>query len=249
MNRNVMVTLALAGLASGASADQVFRGFDQNPIGSGTLAAFPNSDAARAAYVASLAGLAQVQDFEAVAPGGVPASWTFSGGLTATFQNQATTSSAIAQGPSGVDSYPADGTRYLYTETRPGDGFFKLTFQTVVNSIGLYVSDASDWFGNTDVPGPVYIELLDSSDNVLAKYDLITALPPSAINSGGMGYFGVTADQAFAAVRIAQPLRASGSNASTDAIGIDQITVAVPAPGVAGVLGMGGLMVGRRRRV
>lgn len=249
MNRNVMVTLALAGLASGASADQLFRGFDQNASGSGALASFPNSDAARAAYLATLAAAAQVQDFEALAPGAVPASWTFSGGLTATYANEATTANSIAQGVSSVTTYPADGTRYLYTETLPGAGFFKLTFGAEVRSIGFYMSDASDWIGNSDVPGPIYIELLDFSDNVLGKYDLITALPPSAINNGGMGYFGVTADQAFAAVRIAQPLRASGSNADSDAIGIDQITVAIPTPGAAGVLAMGGLMAGRRRRV
>lgn len=248
MNRIVMTTVLAAGLAAGASADQVFRGFDQNETGTGALASFPNSDAARTAYLASLAAAAQVQDFEALAAGSVPGGWTFSGGLTAAYLNQATVTNSISEGVSSVTSYPADGKRYLYTETNPGAGFFKLTFDTGVRSIGFYVSDASDWIGNTDAPGSLFIELLDGGGNVLSSYDLITALPPTQIKNGGMGYFGVTSDQAFAAVRIAQPLRASGSSAESDAIGIDQITVAVPAPGAAALMGLGGLAIGRRRR-
>lgn len=240
--------LAAATLTAAAGADQLFRGHDQNVSGTGVLANRPNSDAARAAFLAAVSGPTQVQDFEAMPTGAPPSVWTFSGGFNATFTSTATSGSFIQSGLNSNNAYPAQGDRFLDSQTAPGSTFFSLRFATAINSLGFFLTDASDWIGNSDVPEPLYIELLDSSDSVLARYDLITALAPVNINNGGTAYFGIVADTAFAGFRIGQPLRPSGSNALTDDVGFDEFTIAIPGPGplALALLGLGGLRRPRR---
>lgn len=244
MNRCPLVVAVLAAVASTASADQVYRGFDANG-GGGALVSFPNSDAAQAAYLAA-ASAVQTQNFEGMGLGGVPATWTFSGGLQAAYGNQATVQGSIATGVSASQTYGSDGTRYLYSETAPGSGFFTLKFDSSVNGIGFYISDASDWFNSQNVPGASYIEIMNGN-SVVSTVDLFTQ-SPSNIQSGGMMYFGIVTDASFDGIRVAQPLRADGGTSESDAVGFDQFTISVPTPGAAGVLAMAGLAMGRRRR-
>lgn len=238
------VSMAAASVAGGAT---VFRGQDNNPAGFGALASFPNSVAAESSFLTAAVGTASEFGFETFEPGPVPGVWDFGGGLTATHTSEATQAHSILTGISGVDTYALDGAKYLHSETAPGSGFFSLTFSRELTAIGMYVVDASDWIGTTDVPGPLFVELFDAQDMLVGRHDVTAAIAPSDLRSGNVAYFGVIADAPFTKLRMAQPLRASGGTSLTDAIGIDKIT-AVPGPGAAAVVFVAGVLGVRRRR-
>ncbi len=240
--------LSAAASLSSAQADQVFRGFDVGN-GSTALPSFPSSSAAQTSFLAALPGASGEQDFESFTTNqSAPGLWSFGGGISATFTNQSTVTSSVQSGLSAVGTYAAQGQRYLYAETAPGSGFLTLTFNQPISAIGFFLGDASDWIGEANAPGPLFIELRGANANLISTTDLTSGLLISQNPSHGMAYFGIVSDTPFTSIRIAQPLRATGSNAGSDGIGIDQITVAIPAPSAACALALVGLVGSRRRR-
>ncbi len=234
-------------LGAEAGAASLFRGQDNNPAGTGALASYPTSTAAEASFLAAVGTGVSTFGFESFATGTVPGTWQFGDGLSAAYANEATVANSISTGVSAVHTYPLDGTKYLYTETRPGAGFFTLTFNRELTGFGMYVTDASDWFGNSNIPGPLFVELLNAQGQVLETHDLTSSIPPAQLLSGNVAYFGVISDAPFVKVRLAQPLRQSGASTSSDGIGIDRISVVPgPATGLIALLGAAG--AARRRR-
>lgn len=245
----VLSMLCACGLvASYANADSYYRGFDVGN-GSTALANPVNSLAARDAFVAALTGNVGVQNFEGFAINApAPANWDFAPGVSGSFSNSASVASSVRTGLDAVGTYPAQGTRYLYSETNPGSTFFTLMFNQQVNAVGFFIADMSDWLANANVPGPIFIELLNAQQAVVGSAVLSTTLVPAQNPSHGMNYFGVISDAGFYGFRIVQPLRANGANTESDGIGIDEVTIAIiPAPGSLGLLALAGLWTGRRR--
>lgn len=244
----VVVCTVAAAVSSSAGAATVTRGFDLHPTGNGVLASFPDSESAEAQHLLTAGGASGFLGFETFADGSVPANWDLGNGIGAAYTNEATTVTQVLSSVSSVTTYPAEGVKHLYSETQPGAGFFRLAFNQPLTGIGFFFTDASDWINNSDTPGPLYIELLDSVGGVIGTFDLTSGFSPSIITNGSMGFFGIVADAPFNGIRIAQPLRDSGANSLTDAVGFDRISVTVPGPVASAFAPLIALGAVRRRR-
>jgi hypothetical protein len=235
MNRIVWLiggaALAVSAGAS-ASADAIFRGFDNNTGGGVPMASTPNADAARADFLSALTSPVS-NDLEALANGGGPAVVSFGESLTMTatgaqFQVRDTALNA---------AHGTQGPRFLYVE--PGESVVGLTlvFSSAIQALGFTFTDASDWFNSGQNPPQLLVTVGDAPG-----VSLITGLNTNEIRDGSTGFFGFVADSPFTTVTIFRPI----GGGDTDAIGFDGFIV--PTPGAAALVGLAGLVVVRRKR-
>lgn len=231
---------AAASIALTAHAASVFRGIDNNTGFVFPLTTTPSTDQARKDFLTAIAGLGtqHYSDVESNANGLLPAAINFTGGQTAN-----------AVGPRGEirdtefnKAFGTHGSRFIYTEADDSTDVLTLTFNQPILAIGFTWTDAMDWFDTNKNP-PSLLVTLGSGPNA-QTFDLVTALQSQDIRDGSVGYFGIIGDASFDRITISRPL----GGGVTDAVGFDDITFVIPAPGPLALLGMGLLAAGRRRR-
>lgn len=228
--------MALILSAASASADQVFRGFDNNTGGVVPMASTPNSDAARAEFLASLSSPLS-NDLESLATGGGPAVVAFGDSL-----NMTTNGPGFQVRDSSLNSaYGTQGPRFIYAEGSENGLLLWMVFSTPIRSLGFDFTDASDWFGSGQNPPPLRVEV-EIGEGIYVGTNLIDGIQSDQIRDGSAGFFGMTADTPFTTVRIFRPT----GGGDTDAVGFDGFIV--PTPGGAALVGVAGLMATRRRR-
>lgn len=247
---------ALVGMAwvegAALAAPVVFQGLDnRNLTGPGS---HPNSDAAQAAFAAAAlaeGGMA-VQDFDSLALGAAPASFavgTVSAALTAT----ATDHTTIAAGVSAFDTYPVSGARFLDSLTNRNTTFFSVTFSEAVSGFGFHITDASDWVGNPNPSTNVVVTLQYETGTVTRK--IFDGTQASTMVSGNLGFWGVIDSAApLTGFSLSNP----AGNPDRDAIGIDNLSIALTKPDTPVPLPTSALLllpafalvagIGRRRR-
>jgi len=136
----------LLGVGSGAqhalSAPVVFFGEDLGGGEETPLASWPNSDAARDAFVSNLVGVG-TEDFEGFAPGtGTPLPIVFPGAGTATLQGNGEVFEVLGGGTNGFGRYPISGTRYWESSDE-----FSIEFDQPIAAFGFYATDVGDFQG------------------------------------------------------------------------------------------------------
>lgn len=216
---------------------QVFRGHDNNLMGSIPLVNTPNSNAARSAFLDIIGQPTFVQDFESLANGAIPATIGFGPDLSA----------AAVGGPranirntSTNGAFGTLGSRYLYAEPAENELAFSLTFSRSIRAIGFTHTDASDWFNAGQNPPSLIVRLGDGQSTM--DIDL-TDVVLSTVRNASVGFFGVVLDSGFTEFSIVRPV----GGGTTDALGVDGIIVLVPAPASAALL-LGLPLFSRRRR-
>ncbi|MBK6660718.1 MAG: hypothetical protein IPG43_22465 [Proteobacteria bacterium] len=245
---------ALVGMAwvegAALAAPVVFQGLDnRNLTGPGS---HPNSDAAQAAFAAAAlaeGGMA-VQDFDSLALGAAPASFavgTVSAALTAT----ATTPPLPPA--ERIDTYPVSGARFLDSLTNRNTTFFSVTFSEAVSGFGFHITDASDWVGNPNPSTNVVVTLQYETGTVTRK--IFDGTQASTMVSGNLGFWGVIDSAApLTGFSLSNP----AGNPDRDAIGIDNLSIALTKPDTPVPLPTSALLllpafalvagIGRRRR-
>ncbi|MCP5149698.1 MAG: hypothetical protein H6982_03025 [Chromatiales bacterium] len=245
--RAAVVAAALCAAAPVAQAAPiVFLGLDNAFMPSPR----PNADAARDAFVAAAGAATLVtQDFESAALGALPAgasTGTFANGVGVTVDNTATDYLRVASGVGPFDTYPVSGSRYLESLSAEGSTYFTASFDQPLRAIGFYITDASDWIGTPGPIAPLVVSLTTLSGTF--DFDLTGSVDPTTIVDGNVAFFGaLSAGDPITSVAIANP----GSNPDEDAIGIDDVMVAVqsvPVPQTLTLLGAGLALLGWGRR-
>lgn len=239
MNR-IACLIGVAAIASSvgasASADTIFRGFDNNTVGGVPMASTPNADAARADFLSALTTPLS-NDLEALSNSGGPAVVPFGDSLTMT-----TNGPGFQVRDTPLNSaHGAQGPRFIYAEGSENALLLWMVFSTPIQSLGFTFTDASDWFGSGQNPPPLMVQI-EIGDGIYVGTNLIEGIENNQIRDGSTGFFGMIADAPFTTVRIFRPL----GGGDTDAIGFDGFIV--PTPGAAGLLGLAGLVAVRRRR-
>ena len=234
MNTNksyvVGVVLSLA-LWNAGAAPVTFSGID---AGAGPASAHPNSNAAAASFdaAASPLGVETIVTLES-APLGAFTSLVIAPGVTLTAAGFGTninnTPNSSAPTLYGFNT-TTGGSRFIDVE----GGTVTFTFATPVNSFGGYFTGVQSLFG---------AESVSFSDGTA----MVIALPVPAANAGGVEFFGFTdPGKLITSITI---------NASSDAIGLDDVrftsvAASVPEPSSIGLLALGltSLVVITRRR-
>jgi hypothetical protein len=205
----IAIALACVGIGGPAQAVPVtFFGEDLNTNEAIRLAAHPNSDAARAAFLANLVGVG-TETFEGFVGDGTepaPLTLTFPGAGTATLNGDglvldldtllgSTTLTLTGE-------YPISGSNYWSSSD------FSITFGTPVAAFGFFGTDIGD------VGGQLSITLDGAIDFVLDVPHTITG------NTGGnVLYFGVIdTDNPFTSITFA-------SSTGADSFGFDDMTI------------------------
>lgn len=246
MHRHLYALILLT-LSVCASASDVYFGFDQNTSGVVPLLDRPNHDAAKAAFVAA-AGVVGTYDFEDAGLGGLNGAKNFGGVANGTFQSFTGTGITFA----GVhdqltyDCYSFSGSKYFMTQVDRGQTSFMLTFDHPLKAIGFSISDEADWFGLQNNPGHVL------RVNNGETFSLTNGMDTSLIRSGSASFLGIVSVHSFTSIRFSYPGNGVGAGVDADAVGIDDIIVAVvPEPATLTVIGTAlvGTLVRRRRSV
>jgi hypothetical protein len=200
----------IAGTAQAAGA--TFTGLDD---GSAVGGARPNSDAAKASFLAaaSVHGATASEDFESI-PTGYDASFSHNGlGVTLAAGN-------FGDGFSGVSSTTFGNVYGFDTTTGTGNwlgfptGSATLSFASGTNSLGFFLTGVQELFGSTLT--------LTQNDGASTVYDLSSLIAAN----GGAGFFGVVDSTSFSSATLFRP--------GNDAWGIDDLVFnaqnAVPEP-------------------
>jgi len=221
--RNAVFLLCMFGCAAPALAAPIIYSDIDNVFLAGG-GAHPNTDAAEAAFLAA-AGTVMVQNFDGLSPGDAPAGFAV-GTLTATLTDTATQETTIANATTTYDTFAVSGTQFLHSRTAQNTTYYTIEFDSPVRGFGFHVSDASDWFNTGGSHNNLVVTLLYAGGASHAV-DLFDTLDPVDIVNGNLGYFGVLDDSALLrGFSIANP-----SNPDEDAIGLDNLAVAVvPVP-------------------
>lgn len=237
---NIFPALAALGVTVAlANADDVFRGFDSNPGVGVPPPPYVNSDAARAAFSAAAGGATATQDFESLPVGPVASPFNV-GPVSTTFTNLSDIGSNV-RNTQFFDAFATSGVNYVYSEVSEGVAFWTLGFGTPLTGAGFTHTDAMDWLGVGGVPSlQVILDRGLASERV---FDLLTE-DPATIPSGSVGFFGVITDDPFSTLTVFRPV--GGGN--TDALGLDDLTVVIPAPSALSLIGVTGIAGARRRR-
>jgi hypothetical protein len=205
----------------------------------------PNSDSARAAFLAAMpAGVvAGVEDFEDNPLGGGAVGVTFPGsGVTGTITPLATLFAEVSQ-TLRVGEFPVSGLNYYRTGTRGNSAFFDLEFSTPVTAIGFYGTGFSNYQGAPRPIPPIRLSIDGGPPIDTVNVD------PRTITDSSVNFFGVISDTPFTRVRLINP-----AGADNDGIGVDDIIVghfapaAVPEPGSLLLAGVGAVGVAAARR-
>ncbi len=239
MNR-IACLIGVAAIASSvgasASADAVFRGFDNNTAGGVPMASTPNADAARADFLSALTSPVS-NDLEALSNGAGLAVVPFGDSLTMT-----ATGAAFQVRDTQLNSaHGTQGPRFLYVEPGENQEALRLTFSSPIYALGFTFTDASDWFNSGQNPPHLRIGI-ELSPGITINTFLITDISTSEIRDGSTGFFGMVTDSPFTTIIISRPDGAG----DTDAIGFDGFIV--PTPGSVALVGLAGLVSVRRRR-
>ncbi len=148
MRKATMILVAVGFLGFGfaaqtAQADPVI--FFGEDLGQGEnikLPAWPNSDAARDAFIDNLVGVG-TEDFEGFAPGTMaPLPIVFPGAGTATLLGNGEVYEVIGGGTNGVGRYPISGTKYWEASDE-----FSIEFDEPIAAFGFYATDVGDFDG------------------------------------------------------------------------------------------------------
>jgi hypothetical protein len=140
----IAVIAGLHSLPPRVQASLIFYGLD---LSAGPAGAHPNSDAARASFLAHLEpGSIGVENFESVALGAFPSgtrSITFSstavtGVITDLTVGPTANAPEIRNFPVAPHWFPISGTTYFFTETVEGAPFFDLTLSAPQTAFGFY---------------------------------------------------------------------------------------------------------------
>jgi hypothetical protein len=143
LTKLVLVVTVLALPLAPALAIDTYFGEDLG-LGEGTpLPAWPNSDAAEAAFLLHLIGVG-VEDFESYAEGtGAPLPITFAGsGVTATLQGNGVIDDVPMGQTNGVGRYATSGTRYWESSD-----VFTIDFDEPIAAFGFFGIDIGDFEG------------------------------------------------------------------------------------------------------
>lgn len=233
-------------LATGARADQVFRGLDNPGADSGP---WPNAAASRDAFLGAVAALGSsslgLENFEAQPVGG------FQGGaLSLSFAGTAITASLASEADlfAGVYGTPfvghgVSGTNFVNVATR-GSGadklLFTLTFSQPVVAFGFFGNSISDYLGFSGAAPSQRISV-DGG----APID-VQGVDPRTIAHSAVNFFGLVADTPFTQVQLILPAGSLNDNAALDDF---YVAAAVPEPSSAlMMLAALGLLAGRRFR-
>lgn len=246
LRTRIALHLSAAALTLGSAwpvhaAPVVFSGLD-NVSGGGTRAL---TDAARAAFTAAAGALA-TQGFEGFAAGPVPASFSVGTVGVAFTPLTPTGDTKLTVGPGGFTTYAAEGTHYIESLANPDRSFFSMRFDRSVSALGFYLSDLSDWNGQTATGLEIVLLRDNAPDETLAL--LIPGTAPIQMVDGNLAFFGfVDAAQPIRGFRIHDP----STNPGADAIGLDLLMLpgaAVPLPASGALLAAGLALLGATRR-
>ena len=234
-----LTAVAACYITSAPAAVTTFYGLDQ---ASGAGGAHPNSDAARASFLAALSSaVVGVEDFEGDDTGsflGGSRALSFGGsGITGTLQSLGTLSGGIRQtGGGGFGEFAFSGTNWLDVGTRNNSDFFLLTLSSPIRALGFYGSSFSNYASVGSGPFPSIRVSIDDGEAI----DVIN-IPPETVLDESANFFGIISDTPFTTVRMINPI-----GTVNDGVGLDDIAIAaVPVPatlvlfasGIAGLLG------------
>jgi len=232
--KRAVIVMVVATLFVGVSfgVPQTFFGEDASAGGSLPV---PNSDAAQAAFLASLTGV-RVEDFEGFAVGTTFPFDVHFGSDTATLNGTSMISSTGVQGSPMAGRFAISGEQYLNVGSTDARSF-TLSFSAPQAAFGFYATDIGDWAGQLTVS-------LDGS---------VLTVPHTVNAPDGSGLF-------FGVIDTANPFTTvafgNTSGALEDAFGFDDFTIGrrenvVPDGGATILLLAAGLLgsLGLRRRI
>jgi hypothetical protein len=236
---------ALAAAASNA-APTVYFGLENS-----NHPASPNqATAARNSFVAA-AGAAAIttQNYDSVATGEFATTTT---GVLANGVGVTVTKSTVngylrvAAGLGTFNTYPTSGNQYLETLSDQGSTYFTVVFDHAVSGLGFFVSDVSDWVGDTRAVDDILVVLTTTAGDTLVL-DLTPGFAPSQLVDGNLAFFGVI-DTAAPFTSLA--IRSGSGLPGADALGFDDfmVSLAVPEPGVPGLVLLAALAATAVRR-
>jgi hypothetical protein len=209
--------------------------------------AHPNSDAARASFLAALdPGTIGVETFEGLPLGPVTGNLAFPP-LGTTGSVVDLNSTAVQGAFDGANLlFAVTGSNYLRSVTVGTQSYFELTLSSPQNGVGFFGVGLSDFLGYGGFAPPIQITL-DGGDPI----DVLN-VNPTGIPSYSINFFGVVSESPFTTVRLLNPFP---SPAIGDGIAIDDLTIgritAVPEPSslmLAGCAALGALIASRRHR-
>lgn len=245
MRFRTTILVAAVVAASAAHASRIFFGWDDNTSGTVPLLTRPHHDAAKAAFIAALNGQQGTLDFESQPDGPIDGFVSFGSVTDAVFRSYSgsgVTESQVRSTPE-YDAYAFSGSKYHMVQTDPNTLALGMTFNKSIIAFGMSYSDEADYFGSVNVLS----HYLDFGYN--DKFSLTQGLDSSKIHSGSAFFFGFIADSPFASAVIGTDRNEVGTGANADALGIDDLMVAtVPEPSAFVALGLGSVILLRRRR-
>lgn len=242
-----MVVAASAALVmpSTASAYSIYFGEDVNNSEATPLAAFPNANAAEAAFQSNLFG-AGTENFESFSSGtGNPLALVFPGAGTATLSGGGGAVASVTAGnTNGFGRYATSGTNFWEVDAGTS-GDFTVGFSAPVAAFGFYGVDIGD-FG-----GQLQLQLNDPGNTLLTVNNTIGS---SGSTGGSVFFYGLivsNANEQFTNVQF-QTSTGQGDVFAFDDMtvgSLQQAAVPVPTAGVLAAAGFGLLAVmGRRKK-
>jgi hypothetical protein len=213
----VLAIAAALGMASAHGA-ATFRGEDFNNSATTPLSATPLSDAAAAAFLATLSGVGTetFESFAAGTTGPLVLSFPGSGGaLAGTLSGGSGQVSAVATGTTngaGRYSVPSPGSTNFWEVAAGFGGDFTVSFSQDVGAFGFYGIDIGD------LGGDLTVQLLDASGAVVGGQ----AVGNSTGNDGSVLFFGYAAASSTEVFRSIRLLTNGGAG---DFFAFDNFTV------------------------
>jgi len=227
-----------------AAPVQLFYGLDP---AAGIGGVHPNSDTARASFLAALdPGTIGIETFEGLPLGPVTGDLSFPP-LGATGSVVDLNATAVQGAFDGANLlFAVTGSKYLRSATVGTQSYFELTLSLPQNGLGFYGVGLSDYLGFGGTFPPIQITL-DGG----APIDVLN-VNPTSVPSYSVNFFGVVSESPFSTVRVLNPFP---NPVIGDGIAIDDLTigriVSVPEPSsltLAGCAVLGAVAVCRRCR-